>query len=105
MIDLQNYYRKLAKSEVISPEEITDLLSELQSLRASAAFLASCQAATLESLPKSSSKSQRARHHSICLTAARALQGDSQAIRHPGSLPDAIDRCLGAASQVQPLSP
>jgi hypothetical protein len=99
MINLENYYRKLAGRETISEDEIADLLSELKQLRRVAAHLASCQAATVEGLPKSASKSSVARHISICRTAADALAGDASSIKHPGSVQDAITRCNNAATR------
>lgn len=103
MIDVQDYYRKLANSETVTDDEIVALLKELDTLRHGAAHLASCQAATLEGLPKSTSKSQRQRHHEICATAAKVLQGDVTAIRYKTSVEAALERCLSAASSGQPL--
>lgn len=103
MIDVQAYYRKLANKETFSEDQIVALLKELCNFRQGASFLASCQAATLEGLPKSTSKSQRQRHHDICLTAAKVLQGDVTAIRYQTTVEDALDHCLSAARCVQPL--
>lgn len=104
MIDVQQNYRALAAKEVLSENQIVELLKEVVALRNVAAFLASCQAATLEGLPKSTSKSQTQRHLSICLTAAKALQGDIAAIRYPSTVDHAIERCLAAVSCLQPLT-
>lgn len=103
MIDVQLYYRKLANKEALLEDEVVALLKELDNFRQGAAHLASCQAATLEGLPKSTSKSQRQRHHDICLTAAKVLQGDVTAIRYKTTVETALDHCLSAASCVQPL--
>ena len=48
------------------------------------AYLASCQAATLESLPKSAPKSQRRRHTEIARTALGFLEG-KMAVRPTGA--------------------
>ena len=97
MINIQDYYGKLARSEPVSDDEVVDLLRELTAFRAGAAFLASCQGATLEGLPKSTSKSQRARHITICTTAAQIMRGDLSGIRYATSLEDAEARCRKAA--------
>lgn len=104
MIDLKTYYQKLANHETVSEDEMVALLKELANLRAGVAHLASCQAATLEGLPKSASKSQRQRHYQICLTASKILQGDITAIRYQTTVEIALDHCLSAVSQVQPIS-
>lgn len=99
MLDLQAYYAKLAANETLSEDEAVDLLKELAHFRTSLAYLASCQAATLESLPKSASKSQRSRHVAICKTAAQALVGDASGIRYPDRLDTAHERCAKAATE------
>lgn len=97
MLDIQAYYRKLANREAISEDEIVALLKELAHFRGSLAYLASCQAATLESLPKSASKSGRGRHVTLCETAAAMLAGDGSRMKYPEHLDAARDRCLRAA--------
>lgn len=103
MIDVQEYYKKLANNEALSEADVVALLKELSNFQHGAAYLASCQAATLQGLPKSTSKSQRQRHQSICLTAAKILQGDLSDIRHKTTLDYAMNRCLNAASCEQPI--
>lgn len=103
MIDVQAYYQKLANNVALSEDEVVALLKELDNFRCGAAHLASCQAATLEGLPKSTSKSQRQRHHDICVTAAKVLQGDITSIRYKTTVDSALDRCLSAASSLQPI--
>lgn len=98
MIETDGYYAKLANNQPLSAEEAVMLLGELKHFRRLAAYLASCQAATLESLPKSASKSSRARHQSLCQTAAKALRGDSSAIKHPEQIEAAAERCERAAT-------
>lgn len=66
MLDIQKYYGKLARQEAVTEDEIVELLKELAHFKGSTAYLASCQAATLESLPKSASKVSRGRHVSLC---------------------------------------
>ena len=101
MIDIQHYYGKLARREAILEEETVALLKELAAFRAGAAYLASCQGATLEGLPKSASKAQRYRHASICTTAAKIMRGDLSNIQHPTQLEAAAERCIRAAQDVQ----
>ena len=98
MLVIQHYYAKLANQDAIKEEEIVALLKELAHYRGATAYLASCQAATLEGLPKSTSKSARGRHEQICLIAAKLLDGDSSGIRYPTDADTAKVRCLSAAS-------
>lgn len=94
MIDIPAYYDKLARKLALTEGEIVELLKELEHFRVASAYLASCEAATLESLPKAFSKSGRERHVSICRTAAALLQGDGTLVRFPTDLGSARDRCL-----------
>lgn len=95
IIDTQAYYGKLARKEQISEDEIVALLKELSHFRKAATYLASCQAATLERLPKSSGKSARGRHVNICHSAELLLAGDSSPIGSIAGygIADAIERC------------
>lgn len=52
-------------------------MSEEDRLRDCLVYLASCQAATLEGLPKSAAKSQRRRHTSLAKKALGFLEGGS----------------------------
>lgn len=104
MLDIQHYYAKLANKQVITEDEAVVLLKELAHFREATAYLASCQAATLEGLPKSASKSARGRHERICLTAVKLLDGDRSDIRYPNDPEAAKARCLGAASKIRPLA-
>lgn len=101
MLDIQEYYGKLARKEAILEEDVVDLLKELEHYRACAAYLASCQAATLEALPKSSSKYSRSRHAAICDAAAKLLIGDGSPIRFPSptGIDAARDRCIRAVKE------
>ncbi len=103
LIHLGSYRKKLLTKGQFTDQEIEALINELEHFRKGAAFLASCQAATLEGLPKSTSKSQRERHRSICMTAAKMLQGDITAVRSSESIEWSADRCWSAASHVTPL--
>ena len=78
MIDHQHYYGKLARKETLTEDEILVILAELRRMNGVAAYLADCHAATLESLPKSASKSAVNRLVSICARAADMLQGGSE---------------------------
>lgn len=96
MIDINVIYGKLEKNEVISEDEIVDLLKELTLFRSGMVYMAECEAATLESMPKSASKSNRARHTAICATAVKIFQGDTSSIRYHTKFEHALDRCIKA---------
>lgn len=98
MLDIQTYYTKLANNEPVTEDEIVALLKELAHFRGSLAYLASCQAATLEGLPKSASKSARGRHVTLCETAAAMLVGDASRVTYPEHFDSARERCLRAAA-------
>jgi len=98
MFDVQKYYAKVAVGEIVTENEIAELVKELVHFRGAAAYLASCQAATLESLPKSTSKSSRERHVNICETAAKILVGDASRVRYPTDMTAARERCLKAVA-------
>ena len=53
----------------------TSLRKEISHWKTIAAYLASCNAATLEDLPKRTQKSERARFQSICLSSSEMLKG------------------------------
>lgn len=99
MLNIQGYYSKLANNEPVSDDEIVALLKELAHFRGSLAYLASCQAATLEGLPKSASKSARGRHVHLCETAAAMLEGDASRVNYPEHMDSARERCLRAAEK------
>jgi hypothetical protein len=105
MLDIRAYYTKLAKTEALSEDEVVALLKELEHFRGSLAYLASCQAATLESLPKSFSKSGRGRHVELCKTAADMLVGNASRVRYPTDMDAARNRCLRAAESHQAEQP
>lgn len=97
MLDTNQYYAKLANHTTISGEEVLALLKEVEHFRGCTAYLASCQAATLEGLPKSTSRSARGRHVALCVTAAQMLIGDASQVKYPTSPEHARERCLRAA--------
>lgn len=99
MIDIQAYYTKLVNGDSIKEDEMVELLKELAHFRKATAYLASCQAATLESLPAGASKSSRDRHVDICLTAADLANLNCARIRYPVELAIARERCLGAVKK------
>lgn len=98
--DTQPYYRKLANNEALTNDEVIALLKAVDLYQTATVYLADCHAATLEGLPKSTSKSERARQTSICRTAAGLLAGDSSGIRHLSRLEAARERCLRAADGI-----
>ncbi len=94
--DAKPYYKKLANNEALSENEVRDLLQRMDSLQKGLAYLASCQAATLEGLPKSTSKSARSRHANLCRMAAEFLDGNLMSLRYPTDPEHAKERCLEA---------
>ena len=100
MLDVTTYHGKLARREVLSEDEILTLLSALRAARKAAAYLGECHAATLESLPKRASKSERARLVSICAAVPRLLDGDVSSLRDdaPTMIEHATRRCREAVA-------
>lgn len=94
--DTKPYYGKLVRKESFTEREMLDLLQRIDSLEKGLAYLASCQAATLEGLPKSTSKSARSRHVSLCKMAAEFLDGNMMSLRYPTEPGHAQKRCLEA---------
>jgi hypothetical protein len=101
-IDLQPYYAKLAAQESLSENEVGNLLAALAIAQKAVAYLAECQAATLESLPKSASRANRSRHVAICEVAAKAMCGNLSGIRYPGTIAAAVSRCENAVRAAYP---
>ena len=98
LIDIQAYYAKIANSEPVSDLELTALLKELALFRKATTLLAECQSATLESLPKSTSKSARGRHIEITRTAAELLAGDDSRVGYSQNIVSAQQRCTSAVA-------
>jgi hypothetical protein len=84
--DTAPYYRKLANNEPLTEDEVVALLKAVDVYQTATAYLASCEAATLESLPKSTSKSER------------VLDGHTHDIRYPTTAQAAQDRCRRAVA-------
>jgi len=97
--DTKPYWNKLANHEPLSEAEIVALLKAVTAYQSATAYLADCNAATLESLQKSASKSSRSRFTKICEVSASVLDGHTHAISHP-SYPEAAQaRCLRALKE------
>lgn len=94
--DTKPYYSKLVRNEQFTEREMLDLLQRVDALEKGLAYLASCQAATLAGLPKSTSKSARSRHVNICKMAAEFLDGNLMSLRYPTEPEHAKKRCLEA---------
>ncbi len=92
---------RLAKRAQLSVEETADLLRALERWRDLAAYLASCQAATAEDLPKTASKSSKARHAAICDAAAAGLAGDNSLIKHRTDVAAARERCVAISTSLR----
>jgi hypothetical protein len=99
--DTSRYYSKLANNEPLTEAEIVSLLKAVDTYQAATVFLADCQAATAESLPKSASKSARSRHAAICRTAAGLLDGNPHVLSHRARPDAAQDRCLRAVKDLE----
>ena len=100
LLDVAPYYAKLARNEVVSPDEIADLLKAFQLQVALSAYLASCHAATAESLPFSASRSTKGRMRQICRDAAAGLEGEFTE-QHPTAPFWARDRCKKTAASLE----
>lgn len=98
LFDIRSAFAQLANQQPLSDDDAVALLRELEHFRGAASYLASCQAATLESLPKSTSKSSRGRHVTLCEAAAKLLDGDGSPIRYPTDIVAAKERCQRAAN-------
>lgn len=102
VLDLSIYYGKLARQEVITPDEISDLLKMAAHFRNSAAYLASCHAATAQGLPASASRSVKGRMASICRAGEKLLAGDTSGMTNfPTDTTAASLRCRHAAEQLE----
>lgn len=96
MMDLNALNKKLANNIDFNEDELMGVLKEISYLRQCMGYIASVQAATLESLPKSTSKSEKNRHLEITKTLAAMLIGDASDDRYPTKIEDARKRCLDA---------
>lgn len=94
--NIQECKRKLKKNIPLDQEELADLVTNAETLLRALSFMASCEAATLEGLTKSSSKSERKRHVDICKAAAGMLIGDLSGDSYPTNPEVARARCLDA---------
>ena len=92
MINVQDYYKKLADQAPISEQEIRRLLKSYETAIGLAAYLADCHAATAETLPAQAPLSAKKRMRSICEIAVKGLDGnfDVYCARKPA---DVQDRC------------
>lgn len=100
MMDLERVYATLASKGSLRQDDGMAVLSELERLRTLSAYLASCHAGTLESLPASASKTLRRRLAEICSFASRGLTGDMGWLRLPTTPLEAARRCEKAAREL-----
>lgn len=79
----------------------TELAREILHWKHVAAYLASCHAATLESLPRRTAKYERRRMVSICQSAVDFLEGNkipnAYGVRIEDAIQHEIERCRKAA--------
>jgi hypothetical protein len=99
--DTSRYYSKLANNEPLTEAQVVELLKAVDNYQAGAAYLADCQAATAESLPRSASKTSRQRHAAICKAAATILDGNVRAVSHRSNPDRAQFRCLRAVTDLE----
>jgi len=78
--------------------EVAVLKREVELWKRNAAYLASCHAATLESLPKSASKSMRSRLKGLCELSVKMFKGELS--RRSVTVESATERCRLAAEEV-----
>lgn len=97
-IDAQAMYAKLAANEPLTEDETVAILKAMEHYKGCAAYLASCQADTLDGLPKSASKSARKRHVAICELAADMLAGGGAGKYRPDA-ESARKSCLRSAGE------
>lgn len=102
-LNLAAYYTNLASNQALSENETVALLKAVDHFQKASAYLADCHAATLESLPKSASKSARSRHEAICRTAAQLLEGDASGIRYPTTVEPVRARCMKALASSEEI--
>lgn len=93
ILDTKLYYGKLAAGEQLTENEILDLVRAYETAQKGLAYLASCQAATLEGLPASTSKSARSRHVTITKMAGEFVDGNLMSLRYPTEPAHAKQRC------------
>lgn len=104
MIDLEKVKASLRRGEGVSADVAWALVNNLENSRVGLAYLAGCQAATLESLPASTSKSSRLRHETICQIASEVLQGSVASIKYRTAEASAVERCASALEESWRLS-
>lgn len=92
MLDVQEYYKKLANDEPVPQKEIEALLKAYKVAITLAGYMASCHAATAEGLPASAPLSAKKRMWQICQSAVKGLDGDIDTYR-AGTPESAQDRC------------
>lgn len=81
-----------------------ELNPEVKRWKVVAAYLAECHAATLSSLPKSTSKSERKRQIKLCRKAAAMLEGKEEPpsyMLRDALIDLAVKRCLEAANSAE----
>ena len=91
-LNTDSLQKKLVEDGALDRKEAQLVLNELEHYKRVAGYLASCHAATLESLPKSASKSSRKRMMDICTIAADALD------RNPSSAGSRVAYSVGNVS-------
>lgn len=99
--DTKPYWKKVAHKEAFTEAELVALLTAVEAYQAATAYLADCNAATLNSLPKSTSKSAKARFSQICTISASLLDGNTQVIPHRASPDAAQAHCFRAIKNTQ----
>lgn len=102
-VDLTDLRLKLSTGKPLSESEIEGLMEAAIAFRAGVAYLASCHAANLESLPRSASKSSRSRLVDICKISAELQDGKTQSIKFPADPEATKSRCMKAIADAEAL--
>jgi hypothetical protein len=95
-MDTSAAWKRLTGGYALTIEECEVLVKRVEALERGLAYLASCQAATMENLPPRTSKAERRRHVELTRIAAELVIGDTKSIRHPTTVDAARRRCLEA---------
>lgn len=95
-MDTSAAWKRLTGGDALTVEECEALARRVEALERGLAYLASCQAATLENLPTRTSKAERRRQVELTRIAAELLSGDTKSIRYPTTVDAARKRCLEA---------
>lgn len=101
-MDTSAAWKRLTAGDALTTDECEALVKRVEALERGLAYLASCQAATMESLPARASKAERRRHVELTRIASELVIGDTRSIRYPTTVDAAHQRCLEAIKADMP---